>query len=161
MEGDPKTEGLEAPLLRTSNDAEQQCAYESLSIDNMLSKYVGDFGLAQLVHFVVVSLAWCLEGLHTLVMIFADREPEWQCRPSLDPNSCTPASSLCSLDPTLWEWVGGKSTSTVSQWNLICGEEYKVGLAQATFFIGAFMGKAKSQHEMVQVVSMRWFKLGA
>ena len=56
--------------------------YERLSIDNMLAKYVGDFGWAQLVHFAVVSLAWCLEGLHTMVMIFSDREPEWQCRPT-------------------------------------------------------------------------------
>lgn len=88
MEGET-TENLETPLLSNGrescngNDVEQ-CVYERLSIDNMLSKYVGDFGSAQLVHFVVVSLAWCLEGLHTLVMIFADREPEWQCRPSVD-----------------------------------------------------------------------------
>ena len=39
-----------------------------------LTKYVGDVSFAQLVHFVVVSLAWCLEGLHSLVMIFADRD---------------------------------------------------------------------------------------
>jgi len=88
MEGDH----LKAPLLKSGSNeelsgndipVEQQCLLEKLSIDNMLSKYVGDFGLAQLVHFVVVSLAWCLEGLHTLVMIFADKEPEWQCRPSV------------------------------------------------------------------------------
>ena len=88
MEGG-KSEGLEAPLLSGSEEPGngkdvEQCEYEKLSIDNMLSKYVGDFGFAQLVHFVVVSLAWCLEGLHSLVMIFADREPEWQCRPSVD-----------------------------------------------------------------------------
>lgn len=76
---------LNAPLLKSEDEnspIEQQRVCERLSIDNMLSKYVGDFGLAQLVHFVVVSLAWCLEGLHTLVMIFADRQPEWQCRPN-------------------------------------------------------------------------------
>ncbi|KAG0565376.1 hypothetical protein KC19_8G185300 [Ceratodon purpureus] len=155
-------EGLEAPLLSNGgekfpneNDVEE-CVYERLSIDNILAKYVGDFGLAQLVHFVVVSLAWCLEGLHSFVMIFADREPEWQCRPfvgsppysvsnssvatGLMDMSCTPASSLCSMNPSLWEWVGGKGISTVSEWGLICGDEYKVGLAQAVFFVGAFMG---------------------
>jgi hypothetical protein len=32
--------------------------------------------------------------------------------------------------------------STVSQFNLICGDEYKVGLAQSVFFIGGFLGKS-------------------
>lgn len=44
------------------------------------------------------------------------------------------------MDPSVWEWVGGKGISTVSEWGLICGDEYKVGLAQSAFFVGAFMG---------------------
>lgn len=53
---------------------------ESLSVDDMLVKWVGEFGLAQLAHFVAVSFAWAFEGLHTFVMVFADHQPAWQCR---------------------------------------------------------------------------------
>lgn len=54
---------------------------ERLSMDDMLQLWVGEFGRAQLRHFVLVSLAWSIEGLQSLVMIFADRQPSWQCRP--------------------------------------------------------------------------------
>ncbi len=43
---------------------------------------------------------------------------------------------MCTMDSSLWEWVGGKGVSTVSEWNLVCGDEYKRGLAQSVFFIG-------------------------
>lgn len=46
------------------------------------------------------------------------------------------------MDPRFWEWVGGPGVSTVSQFNLICGDEYKVGLAQSVFFIGGFLGES-------------------
>lgn len=57
------------------------------------------------------------------------------------PHVCTPTTSLCEMDRSLWEWVGGKGFSTVSQWDLICGDEYKKGLAQSLFFIGGLFGK--------------------
>ena len=44
--------------------------------------------------------------------------------------------------PRFWEWVGGPGVSTVSEFNLICGDEYKVGLAQSVLFIGGFLGKS-------------------
>lgn len=159
MKSDTVSDSASAPLLSdlggSCTDVEAN-ASEKLSIDDMLSKYVGDFGRAQLVHFVIVSLAWSLEGLHTFATIFADRVPEWQCRPSVNlwspSNStlgasagplnmeCSPSSSICSMDPSLWEWVGGKGVSIVSEWGLFCGDEYKVGLAQSAFFVGAFVG---------------------
>lgn len=117
---------------------------EYLTVDEMLVKYVGEFGRAQFWHFVLVSLAWTVEALHTMSMIFGDRVPAWRCvdQGSSDGGgSCTPSSSLCDLAPGSWEWVDGKSASTVSQFNLICGEEYKVGLAGSLFFIGALFGK--------------------
>ncbi|BFI43194.1 hypothetical protein MPTK2_8g15970 [Marchantia polymorpha subsp. ruderalis] len=119
---------------------------EYLTVDEMLVKYVGEFGRAQFWHFVLVSLAWTVEALHTMSMIFGDRVPAWRCvdQGSSDGGggggSCTPSSSLCDLAPGSWEWVDGKSASTVSQFNLICGEEYKVGLAGSLFFIGALFG---------------------
>jgi hypothetical protein len=52
---------------------------EKLSVDEMLQKWVGEMGRAQLWHFTMVSLAWTIHGLQNFVMIFADRDPAWQC----------------------------------------------------------------------------------
>ncbi|KAL3678592.1 hypothetical protein R1sor_021548 [Riccia sorocarpa] len=127
---------------------------ELLTVDDMLVKYVGEFGPAQFWHFFLVSLAWTVESFQTMVMIFGERVPEWRCveqgvqvkdihNTSTDDSRgfCHPSvSSVCNLDPGSWEWVGGKSASVVSQFNLICGEEYKVGLVGSLFFIGSLIG---------------------
>ncbi|KAH0651463.1 hypothetical protein KY285_031586 [Solanum tuberosum] len=49
---------------------------KKITMDEMLEKYCGEFGLWQLRHLVLTSLAWLLEGIHSMVMIFADREPD-------------------------------------------------------------------------------------
>ncbi|CAM6051675.1 unnamed protein product [Sphagnum compactum] len=126
---------LRSPLPPSSSVEE----LERLSMDDMLQLWVGEFGRAQLWHFVLVSLAWSIEGLQSLVMIFADRQPSWQCRPHTE-SWCTPSASICDMDPSAWEWVGGPGISTVSEWGLICGHEYKIGLAQSAFFIGGLLG---------------------
>jgi len=54
--------------------------------------------------------------------------------------NCSPtATDMCTMDSSLWEWVGGKGLSTVSEWNLVGGDEYKRGPAQSVFFIGGFL----------------------
>lgn len=110
---------------------------ERLCIDEMLQKYCGEFGRWQMKHFVLTCIAWALEAFHTMVMIFADQEPEWRCVGS----DCRVGSSNCGLDPSSWEWTVGKGSSTVSEWGLICGDKYKVGLVQALFFAGCMIGK--------------------
>lgn len=105
---------------------------ERLTIDDVLQKYCGEFGRWQFRHFVLTSLAWALEAFHTMVMIFADREPEWRCT--------APGCGQCGLDPGSWEWAHGPGGSTVSEWGLICGDKYKVGLTQALFFTGCMIG---------------------
>ncbi|KAJ4763574.1 Organic cation/carnitine transporter 4 [Rhynchospora pubera] len=111
-----------------------------MSIDDMLSGYAGDFGRWQLRHFLLTSAAWALEALHTMVMIFSDREPGRVCTgadcTSLDP--CRPGSG--------WEWVGGPGSSIVAEWGLVCGEKYKVGLVQAVFFAGCMVGAGVFGH---------------
>lgn len=108
-----------------------------VSIDEALSAHAGEFGRWQLRHFVLVSAAWALEALHTMVIIFADREPATSCAaPCGDP--CAGAAG--------WEWAGGAAASTVAEWGLVCGERYKVGLAQAVFFAGCMIGAGVFGH---------------
>ncbi|PSR96315.1 Organic cation/carnitine transporter like [Actinidia chinensis var. chinensis] len=126
---------LRSPLIpqAKASDPERQ----KLCIDDMLQKHCGEFGMWQLKHFVLTSLAWALEAFHTMVMIFADREPAWRC---LDPACLAGAGSVCGLEPGSWEWIGGPGSSTVAEWGLVCGQKYKVGLVQSLFFGGCMIG---------------------
>ncbi|GAU49785.1 hypothetical protein TSUD_94260 [Trifolium subterraneum] len=128
---------FQSPLLSPGDDSipEKQC------IDEMLQNYCGEFGRWQLKHFVSTSLAWALEAFHTMIMIFADREPEWRCLNGVAGLGCdSKAKSVCELEPGSWEWVGGIGSSTVAEWGLVCGDKFKVGLVQAVFFAGCMIG---------------------
>lgn len=129
------------PVKKPAGDNEQ----EKLSIDDMLHKYCGEFGFWQLKHFVLTSLAWALEAFHTMVMIFADREPDWRC---VDGSGCSAAAgrTVCRFEAGSWEWIGGTDGSTVAEWGLVCGEKYKIGLVQALFFGGCMIGAGVFGH---------------
>lgn len=114
---------------------------EKLCIDEMLTKYCGEFGRWQFKHFILCGLSWTLQAFHTMVMVFADRQPDWRCLPGTSGLGCDAAAeTVCGLKPGSWEWVGGRGGTTVSQWSLICGAKYKVGLVHALFFCGAAIG---------------------
>lgn len=142
---DPNGRDLHTPLLRPVKDVDRDSKLEKLCIDDMLQKYCGEFGFWQLKHFILASLAWALEAFHTMVMIFADREPGWRC---LDAGGgCfSDATSVCDLKPGTWEWIGGAGSSTVAEFGLICGQKYKVGLVQALFFGGCMIGAGVFGH---------------
>ncbi|XP_072966503.1 organic cation/carnitine transporter 4 [Typha angustifolia] len=123
--------GLHETLLPGSDGEE-----ERMGIDEMLRRHAGEFGRWQLRHFVLTSVAWALEAMHTMVMIFADREPDRVCR--FGPDRC--GGDPCRPGSGGWEWAGGPAASTVAQWGLVCGERYKVGLAQSAFFAGCTIG---------------------
>ncbi|CAN8258649.1 unnamed protein product [Cochlearia groenlandica] len=138
MESPEEESNVRRPLLETPAKKEE----ERLCIDEMLRRHCGEFGRWQMKHFVLTCLAWALEGFHTMVMIFADQEPAWRCVGS----GCRVGSSICDMDPNSWEWTEGKGTSTVSEWGLICGQKYKVGLVQALFFTGGMIGAGVFGH---------------
>ncbi|KAL7087814.1 hypothetical protein ACP275_13G091400 [Erythranthe tilingii] len=138
---------LRSPLLVPAAAAEKD-SMERLCIDDMLKKYCGEFGWWQLRHFVLTNMAWALEAFHTMVVIFADREPSWRCTAGgAAAGGCSPeAKSVCGMEPGSWEWVGGRGSSTVAEFGLICSEKYKVGLVQAVFFGGCMIGAGVFGH---------------
>ncbi|XP_058779937.1 organic cation/carnitine transporter 4-like [Vicia villosa] len=131
------SDDLLSPILSPPSKNEKIC------IDNMLQKYCGEFGKWQMKHFILTSLAWALQAFHSMVMIFTDREPDWKC---VSGTECSAGGSVCSMSPESWEWIGGKTASTVSEWNLICGDKFKVGLVQAVFFVGCTIGAGVFGH---------------
>ncbi|KAK4355297.1 hypothetical protein RND71_024268 [Anisodus tanguticus] len=134
---------LWSPLIPPPAAADGYSKPKKVTMDQMLEKYCGEFGWWQFRHFVLTSLAWALEGIHTMVMIFADREPGWRC----STNRCdSMAKSVCGLEPGSWEWLSGSASSTVSEFGLICGQKYKVGLVQSLFFAGCMIGAGVFGH---------------
>nr|KYP44094.1 hypothetical protein KK1_034409 [Cajanus cajan] len=112
-----------------------------MCMDEMLREYCGEFGRWQLKHFVLTNLACVLEAFHVMVTIFADQEPHWRCLAGSAGSSCNaPFQNFCQLKPGSWEWVGSRGSSTVSQWGLVCGDKFKVGLVRALFFLGSMIG---------------------
>ncbi|KAM3390136.1 hypothetical protein ACQJBY_011985 [Aegilops geniculata] len=114
---------------------------ERLSIDDALALHAGEFGRWQLWHFLLVTAAWTLEAMHTMVMIFADREPAMWC-----PAGDGRCGDRCAGAAAGWEWEQGSGSSTVAEWGLVCGERYKVGLVQALFFAGCLIGAGVFGH---------------
>ncbi|XP_057539582.1 organic cation/carnitine transporter 4 isoform X1 [Amaranthus tricolor] len=130
----PDMRDLQQPLIPSSD--RKSDGQEKLTIDEMLQKYCGEFGKWQLKHFILTSLAWALEAFHTMVMIFADRDPKWWCTGP----DCWAQAQICGLPPGSWDWVDGPGSSTISEWGLMCDDKYKVGLVQALFFFGCMIG---------------------
>ncbi|GBG68515.1 hypothetical protein CBR_g3059 [Chara braunii] len=53
---------------------------------------------------------------------------------------CTSSSSICSLNGSQWEWVDDGKHSIVSEFDLICSDEYKSGISGSLFFVGRLLG---------------------
>ncbi|KAK1439996.1 hypothetical protein QVD17_05821 [Tagetes erecta] len=130
---------LRTPVEARTVTVQGQSPPEMLSVDQMLTKYCGEFGFWQFRHFVLTCMAWALDSMHTMVMIFADRETKWTCQPG---SGCVWESkkSVCGLQPGSWRWDHSEGWSTVAEWGLVCGQKYKVGLVQAVFFGGCMIG---------------------
>jgi MFS family permease len=114
---------------------------DALTFDEMLALHVGENGRAQIRHFLISSAAWLPAAFLTLMTVFTARMPAWRCT-TLD--GCTDESSgelkdICELEATEWEWVS-KTVSIVSEWNLVCDEEWKTSAADSIFFVGFFFG---------------------
>ncbi|KAK8599639.1 hypothetical protein V6N13_077551 [Hibiscus sabdariffa] len=132
-----------------------------LSVDDVMDRYMGSLGLSQLLHVLLVSFAWVFDAQSTLVTIFSDAQPSaWRCK-TLDhhhtnasissPSWCTDNTSngrnaqpnhVCGLAAGTWEWVGGNTTSTIAEWNLICHRKFFAAIPTSLFFIGTIFGCA-------------------
>eukprot|EP01018_Ginkgo_biloba_P030864 Gb_11984 [translate_table: standard] len=149
----PDTDGPpESLILLSMCDEDKQKNEENekneklkLSVEEIIEEHVGAFGYAQLIHVFLVSLAWFFDSQHTLVTIFTDSQPSWQCTAVQSQYStlCNSRSSnICDMDESLWEWVGGKSISIIAEWSLTCNNKFKAGVPASMFFIGCFIGRS-------------------
>ncbi|KAK8648085.1 hypothetical protein V6N13_128847 [Hibiscus sabdariffa] len=85
--------------------------------------------------------------------MFTDAQPsEWRCK-SLNNASISSSwrmnnvgsgrkgqpSHICGSTARTWEWVGGNTTSTVAEWNLICDHNFLAVIHTSLFFIGTIL----------------------
>lgn len=110
-----------------------------LPVDEIIEEYVGSFGFSQLVQTFLLSLAWMFDSQNTLVTIFSDAQRAWRCVGPSCPKGVT-SSSMCELEPGSWDWVGGRQSSTIAEWGLVCDHKFRAGLPASLFFLGSLHG---------------------
>jgi len=152
--------------INTTNTTITNTNNTKITVDEAFDSYVGQIGRGQLKQFLLSSSAWLPAAFLTLVSVFTQRTPEWECvndeNDDIFYSYCAEQkakrtkneddlSVLCSLNEyyeenkkeeeikEIWKWTN-KKQSIVSEFNLICKEEYKVQLASSMFFVGFFFG---------------------
>ncbi|KAJ0229253.1 Organic cation/carnitine transporter 1 [Hirschfeldia incana] len=109
----------------------------AVTVDEVIEQHIGALGFAQFVHALLVSIAWTFDAQSTLISIFSDAKPAAKL---LATGAIVEGSMLCGLSTGEWDWVGGKSDTIVSEWNLICEHKFLVALPSTLFFIGSLFG---------------------
>nr|KYP61679.1 hypothetical protein KK1_016187 [Cajanus cajan] len=117
-----------------------------LSVDEVVEGYVGSLGFSQMVHVLLVSLAWIFDAQSTLVTIFSDAQPPaWRCKNGFcQSNNST--GSVCEMVPGTWEWIGGHTSSIIAEWNLICDRRFLAAAPASVYFLGSLLGSAMYGH---------------
>ncbi|KAA6423242.1 MAG: hypothetical protein FRX49_06694 [Trebouxia sp. A1-2] len=128
-----------------------------LTVDEALQQSVGELGRGQRWRFCLASLGLVPAAMQTYMMYFVGLEPLrqgfWQCIEPAD-SSCLSARkskghSACYLPPDVWDWTD-RGRSIASEWDLVCGNAWKLHLVNAAFFAGCIVGvtiyAALSQH---------------
>ncbi|TKY45421.1 Organic cation/carnitine transporter 1 [Spatholobus suberectus] len=141
----------EQKLVKGSTNLEGSETKLELTVDEVVEGYVGSLGFSQLVHVLLVSLAWIFDAQSTLVTIFSDAQPAaWRCKTGLcqgNNNSTAKGSgSVCGLAPGTWEWVDGHTSSIIAEWALICDRRFLAAVPASVYFLGSLIGSAVYGH---------------
>ncbi|GLI62485.1 hypothetical protein VaNZ11_005116 [Volvox africanus] len=121
-----------------------------ITLDEALTKYVGEFGRSQIRILLVASLFWIGNALLILLMVFHAspsplKEHWWHCNNPADTRCAEvyaledPSRDICDLPSNTWSWTLS-SKSIISQFNLICGAAWQSQFANSGFFMGYLIG---------------------
>ncbi|XP_021773954.1 organic cation/carnitine transporter 1-like [Chenopodium quinoa] len=120
-----------------------------LTVEEVIENYVGSFGYSQIIQAFLVSLAWMFDAQSILVTIFSDAEPErWRCKPNHMCNGLQSGKgiSVCGLEPDSWVWEGGRHSTILVEWGLVCNHKFLAALPASCFFLGSLIGSAIYGH---------------
>ncbi|KAK3025102.1 hypothetical protein RJ639_044342 [Escallonia herrerae] len=132
------------PLLSESNSAELKNHHhdQHSSLDEMIERCIGDFGWAQFLQAILVSLTWVFDAQQTFISVFTDAAPTWHCC-DVDDYSCNSAlskSQVCQLPRTSWALDLPPQASIISEWTLECASSLITALPASSFFVGCLVG---------------------
>ncbi|CAE5963518.1 unnamed protein product [Arabidopsis arenosa] len=112
-----------------------------LTIDEVIEQHIGPSGFAEILHALFVSIPVLFDAQTSFISIYSDRQPAARL---VATGTAIESSSLCGLPTDKWEWIGGKRSSVVSEWNLICQHKFLVALPSTLFFVGSLVGSGVS-----------------
>ncbi|KAL5744919.1 hypothetical protein ACOSP7_027801 [Xanthoceras sorbifolium] len=110
------------------------------SLDEIIERYIGDFGWVQFLQAFLVSFAWVFDAQQTFISVFTDAEPTWHCNDQLGDELCNSMSDICQLSKSSWSWDLPVHTSIISEWGLECASSLVKGLPASSFFMGCLAG---------------------
>ncbi|XP_038065659.1 solute carrier family 22 member 15-like [Patiria miniata] len=108
-----------------------------MEFDKVL-KTVGEFGRVQKSNFLLLASMNGFMAMHMLALAFVGKEPQHVfCgdNPRATVHPCSPKARPCSHYT-----YSNEFTSIVTEWDLVCGNAYKVGLVQSIFMFGVLTG---------------------
>ncbi|XP_021835869.2 organic cation/carnitine transporter 1 [Spinacia oleracea] len=136
----------EEVIINNNNNNNNNTRIIELTVEEVIENYVGSFGYSQIIQAILVSLAWIFDAQSTLVTIFSDAEPEkWRCKQNYvcyNGQISGKGSSVCGLQPGSWEWEGGRKSSILAEWGLVCHHNFLAALPASSFFLGSLIGSA-------------------
>ena len=120
------------------------------ALDRCLTE-VGEFGPFQLRLQLLFSFMKLPQQMQVLLTYFAALSPSWICtdnegRCSLNSTYQANNDSRCSLPRNAWAYSKSQSYSIVTEFNLICDDEWLVNLSTSVTFIGWAIGSVALGH---------------
>jgi MFS transporter, OCT family, solute carrier family 22 (organic cation transporter), member 4/5 len=120
-----------------------------ITFDDSLVLHIGQLGRGQLLLMLTASLFWISNAMFILLMVFTAVDPIkshlWHCKDPADA-ACTraflqqdPTIDFCALDSSQWHWTDPRQ-SLRSEFDLVCGNTWKSGVANSFFFFGYLVG---------------------
>ncbi|XP_078428515.1 organic cation/carnitine transporter 3-like [Wolffia australiana] len=112
------------------------------SVDDVIERWLGRVGAAQLFQAFFVSFAWVFDAQQTFINVFSDATPPWHCTTSncSSSYSSSSSSSPCGLPAGEWEWDRPAHSSIMSEWALQCASSGVTGLPASAYFFGCLLG---------------------
>ncbi len=91
-------------------------------------------------HFVLVSLAWTIYGLQTFAMVFADRQPSWQCRSSPSQSLTSASTSFSNAALNITATGDDRSIGVVIVPTIVALDHYNSAIPFGLFAAAALVG---------------------
>lgn len=120
-----------------------------LTVDEALTKHVGEFGKGQILVFVLASLGWVPNAVIILLLVFSVGTPiknlQWRCVSQSDSqcmntyHSDDPMQGFCSMSSSQWHWTHRRASLT-AEFDLVCANAWKGQVANSFFFFGYLIG---------------------